>query len=125
VLEQAIAKVRTEMTGNNANSYIQVVGGFLLDHLDKKPQDAGKILATDKTVAKSLDEMRKAAGKKKVGNMAMFTPQEGFAIVLKYFGIDAVVEMQRPLVPDPVPAPAPVVKRKPDIDFEISLEDLL
>ena len=120
---QAIEKIRSEMTQNNANSYIQVVGGFLLDHLDKSPQDAEKVLTADKTIAKSLDEMRKAAEKKKVGNMAMFTPQEGFAIVLKYFGIDAVVELQRPLVPDPVPAP--VVKHKPDIDFNISLDDLL
>ena len=121
MLEQAIAKVRDEMTQNNANSYAQVVGGFLLDHLDKQPQDAEKILRADKTIPKSLEEMWKVAKNKQVKNCAMFTPQEGFIIVLKYFGIDAVVDLQRPLVP----APAPVVKPKSDIDFNISLDDLL
>ncbi|EGW40679.1 hypothetical protein [Desulfosporosinus sp. OT] len=118
-VEQTISKVRAEMTQNNANSYIQVVGGFLLDHLDKNPEDAEKIFNADKTISKSFDEIRKAAEKKKVGNSAMFTPQEGFAIVMKYFGIDTVVDMQRPV------APAPIVQPKSDIDFDIKLEDLL
>ena len=128
MLEQAIAKVRTEMTQEAANSYIQVVGEFLLQHLNSNQVAAEKIMNADKSIGKSLDEMRKVAGrKKKIGNCAVLTDQEGFAAVLKYFGIENVVNMQRPVDPAPAPAPvsAPVAKPKSAIDFNISLDDLL
>ena len=120
MLSNAIEKIRSEMTKNASNSYIQVVGEFLLQHLENSPRDAEKVLIADKTIGNSLVEMRKAAEKKKAGNCAMFTPQEGFEIVLKYFGIEAVS----------VAAPKPAqteVKPKPiaDDDFDIKLEDLL
>jgi len=119
-VEQAISKVRAEMTQNNANTYIQVVGGFLLDHLDKNSQDAEKILSADKTIDKSLEEMRKQAEKKQVKRSTMFTPQEGFTIVLKYFGIDAIVpEVPMVNMPNPVQA-----EKKPVTnDFNVNLED--
>jgi len=127
-IEQAISKVRSEMTQNTANSYIQVVGGFLLQHLEVKPQDAEKILAADKTIAKSLTEMRKEA-EKKSGNCAMFTPQEGFTIVLKYFGIDAVAPTTAPMVHPEVISEKVIQPNvsapNPKIDFDIKLEDLL
>ena len=123
MLEQAISKVRAEMTQNNANSYIQVVGGFLLDHLDKNPQDAEKILVADKTIGKSLDEMRKAAEKKKVGNCAVLTDQDGFEVVLKYFGINTKPSAY-------VTKPVENVTEKPknvtsSNDFDVNLDDLL
>lgn len=119
MLAQAIDKLRSEMTQNIANSYIQVVGGFLLQHLESSPQDAEKILDTDKTISKSLDEMWKVAEKNQHKNFAMFTPQEGLEIVMKYFGIETAVNMQMPT------APAPAAKPKSEIDFDIKLEDLL
>jgi len=118
---KAIEKLRTEMAQNTANSYIQVVGGFLLQHLESHPQDAEKILVTDKTIAKSLDEMRKAAGKKKVGSCAVLTDQEGFLVVLKYFNIKG-----EPAAPVNTNVPTPVPElTKPTIDFDVRLEDLL
>ena len=125
MLEQAIAKVRTEMTQNNADSYIQVVGGFLLDRLDKNPQEAEKILVADKTIAKSLDEIWEVAKKKLSKNCAMLTPQEGFTIVMKYFEINAIFS-EVPVTSAPAPVPAPLRPPKPlDNDFDISLDDLL
>lgn len=123
-MSDAIAKLKTEIDQNKSNPYIQVVGDFLLGHLDKHPQDAEKILAQDKTISKSLDEMRKLASKKKVGNCAMFTPSEGFAIVLKYFGIESAVPAA---VVDPKPAvtSAPKIKTKSSVDFDVSLDDFL
>ena len=121
-VEQAISKIREEMTQNNANPYIQVVGGFLLQHLAKNPLDAEKILAVDKTIDKSLDEMRKQAEKKQVKQSAMFTPQEGFTIVMKYFGVDAIVP-EAPLVS--APAPELVEKKPATNDFDINLDDFL
>lgn len=125
--DQAVAKIKTEMERNKKNAYIQAVGSFLLQHLQANPADAEKIVsAGEKTVAKSLDEMRKEAQKKKVGNCAVLTDAEGFAIVLKYFGIDAAPQAAAPATPS---AP-PVMHRQPpaqhnSIDFDVKLEDLL
>lgn len=119
MLTNAITKIKTEIEKNNNNPYIQVVGGFLIQHIEKNPQDAEKIMNNEKTIAKSLDEMRKAAEKKKVGNCAVLTDQEGFAVVLKYFGIEAA---QVNVTSQPAPI---VTELKPSNDFNIKLEDLL
>lgn len=119
MLEKAILKIKTEMEQNNNNSYIQIVGEFLLRYLESDPSAAEKILTEEKTIAKSLDEMRKAAEKKKVGNCAVLTDQEGFEIVFKYFGIEAgaaKVEVKNHAATRPV---------KKNIDFDVKLEDLL
>lgn len=117
--QQAIEKIQGEMNGNGNNPYIQVVGNFLLQHLDGDQGAAEKILAKDKTIAKSLEAMRKAAEKKKVGNMAVLTDAEGFAVVLKYFGIDGQpVNVKASAVP-------PVKTEKPSDDFNVSLDDFL
>lgn len=81
---EAIAKLQSEINGSN-NPAVQAIGQFLLQHLEQHPEDAGCILNTDKTILKSLEAMRKVAEKKKVGNMAVLSDSEGFAIVLNYF----------------------------------------
>ncbi|WLR54855.1 hypothetical protein LC048_21045 [Mesobacillus subterraneus] len=116
---KAIEKIQGEMNSNSNNPYIQVVGNFLLHHLDGDQGAAEKILAEDKTIAKSLEAMRRAAEKKKVGNMAVLTDAEGFAVVLKYFGIDG-----QPVSVE-VPATPPVKTEKPSNDFNVSLDDFL
>ena len=58
--------------------------------------------------------MQKEAQKKKVGNTAMFTPQEGFNIVLQYFGITGA-QASVPAAPE---------KRKA-VSFDVSLDELL
>lgn len=119
MLLEAIQKLRTEMEQSPNNPYVHVVGDYLLKHLNETPQDAEKILNPDKSITKSLDEMRNVAAKKKVGNCAVLTDQEGFDIVLKYFGING----------KPVPKTdnesvlAAPIKQSPS--FEIKLEDLL
>ncbi|MHB1167053.1 MAG: hypothetical protein ACYC4E_00155 [Carboxydocellales bacterium] len=118
MIENAITKLKTEIEQSKNNPYIQIVGGFLLQHLDANPQDAEKIMAADKTISKSLDAMKKEAQKKKVGNCAVLTDQEGFSAVLKYFGIDGII-------PATVTTPKPVVEAQPANDFDIRLEDLL
>ena len=125
---KAIEKLRSEMTQNTANSYIQVVGGFLLQHLESNPQDAEKILVADKTISKSLEEMRKAAEKKRFGNCAVLTDPEGFAVVLKYFGIEADAPIAAPVARTSDifnRSNPPSVAEKQTIDFDIKLEDLI
>jgi hypothetical protein len=115
---EAVAKLKSEMSSNN-NPYVQAVGQFLLQHLDQNPQNAEKISCQDKTIIKSLDEMRKVAEKKKIANCAVLTDTEGFSVVLKYFGIDGQV-----VVPG---APIPVVdtSKTSTSDFEVKLDDFL
>jgi hypothetical protein len=122
VLEKAISKIQSEIDQNKNNPYIQVVGGFLLMRLEENPDIADKILTDDKTIAKSLDEMRKAAEKKKVGNCAVLTDQEGFEVVLKYFGINSKVVAAA--VPSVEIRPEPASEKKVP-SFDVSLDDLL
>ncbi len=121
MLKDAISKIQSEMDKATNNPYAQAVGGFLLQYLETNPGSAEKILTPDKTIAKSLTAMRSEAEKKKVGNCAVLTDAEGFAVVLKYFGIEGQVNTPAPAAPRPataVPAPAAA-------DFDVRLEDLL
>lgn len=92
MLSDAITKLKLEMEQNNNNPYIQVVGNFLTEYVSAHPDTTEKILVEGKSIGNSLNEMRKAAEKKKVGNSAVLTDQEGFDIVLKYFGIENSVQ---------------------------------
>jgi hypothetical protein len=115
-MQEAIAIVKTEMEKEN-NPYVKVVGQFLLQHLDKNPSDAEKIIIAEKTILKSLDEMRKAAEKKKVGNCAVLNDEEGFTIVLKYYGID-----RKPVAfESPVVVPVHLNSK----NFDVKLDDFL
>lgn len=116
MLQDAFLKLNSEMEANRTNPYVQYIGKFLLGHIEKNPQDAEKILTAEKTIGKSLDAMRTVAQTKKVGNVAMLTPDEGFKVVLEYFGI----KVENVTLPEtPVPAPKP----KSADDFDVKLED--
>ncbi|WP_419892835.1 hypothetical protein [Oceanobacillus kimchii] len=79
-------KIQDEMKKAN-NPYVTLIGQYLLDHLKTNPVDADKIANKDKSIQGSLDAMQAAAEKKKVGNMAVLSDEEGFAVICKYFGI--------------------------------------
>lgn len=118
MINEAIDKIKKEMGGSKNNPYVQVVGNFVLAHLDQHPEDAEKVLVKDKTIVKSLDEMRTAASKKKVGNVAVLTDKEGFEIVLGYFGIKrgSVISVSSEMAP---------VKVHQNEDFDVKLDDFL
>ncbi|MDF2892515.1 MAG: hypothetical protein K0R80_2882 [Clostridia bacterium] len=124
MLNQALAKINDEINQNSKDPYIQTVGRFLLQHIKANPEAADKILTTDKTIAKSLDVMRQEAQKKQVNRCGMFTPEEGFNIVLKYFEIkseipaSATADMEQSIQ-------KPANEKKASTDFDIKLEDLI
>ncbi|WGV57810.1 hypothetical protein QIH01_20275 [Brevibacillus brevis] len=121
MLSDAISKLDTEINGSKDNPYIKVIGDFLIRHLETNPDDAEKIMAADKTIAKSLDAMKAEAKKKQRNGMAMLTDAEGFAIVLKYFGIKGA-----PATVQVKPTPAPVVtEAAPRNKFNVKLDDFL
>ena len=121
MLEQAINKIKSEMDSNKDNTYVQYIGAYLIQYLNQNPKDADKVLAEDKTIAKSLDEMRKVAEKKKTGNFAMLTPDEGFGIIMKYFGIDHGAIIQ-PVAT--APAQESIMTTRAEPSFDVKLEDL-
>lgn len=86
MLNKAVEKINDEIE-KEKNPYVKVIGEYLLKVIADNEGAAEKILAADKTIMKSLEAMRKAAEKNKVGNMAMISDEEGFAIVIKYFEI--------------------------------------
>lgn len=115
---QAIEKIRDEMAANTNSAYVQVVGDFLLSFLDKRPEAADKILTDGKTLKGSLAAMRAEAQKHQTDGCGVLTPDEGFAIVLKYYEIDSK-PLPRPAVALPT-APAPKAS-----GFNVDLDDLL
>ncbi|MDO3680408.1 hypothetical protein [Paenibacillus ehimensis] len=121
---EAIAKIEAEMKANQDDSYIQYIGQFLLQRIETNPDDAAKLASKDKTIAKSLEAMKGEAMKKQKNGMAMLTPDQGFAIVLKYFGITGAAA---PVPASVVTAPAAdaTVAKKPVSDFDVKLDDFL
>jgi hypothetical protein len=93
MIAKAIEKIETEMKQHEKDRSIQSIGNFLLQQLSKNPENAEKIINIDKSIAKSMDYMRKEVEKtiikaKKTGGITcMITDAEGFEIVLKYYGI--------------------------------------
>lgn len=83
----AIDKIRDEMAKKASGRYVQVVGEYLTAHLQHNPDAADAILADGKTIAGSLDAMKKEAQKHREGNVAVLDDATAFGIVLGYFGI--------------------------------------
>ena len=117
MINESITKINDEMEKEN-NPYVKLIGEYLLEVIKNNETAAEKILDKDKSIMKSLEEMRKAAEKVKVGNMAMISDEEGFSIVLKYFGI----EKSEPKVIDDIKA-VNIIERK--VDKEEASEDML
>lgn len=86
MVNKAIKKINDEIE-KEKNPYVKVIGEYLLGVIRNNETAAEKVLDKEKSIMKSLEAMRKEAEKVKVGNMAMISDEEGFAIVLKYFGI--------------------------------------
>lgn len=115
MLEKAKKKLKDEMDKKKQNAYVRVVGQFLINHIEAHPAAAEKIMQKDKTIIGSLDEMRKVAMQRKTDNVAVLSDQEGFDVVLKYFGIEGKADTSQAVQPTP---PEPT---EADLTINISL----
>ncbi|WP_416149470.1 hypothetical protein ACM26V_00275 [Salipaludibacillus sp. HK11] len=122
-MKEAMKKIQDEMAKESKHPYVQVIGDFLLLHLEKNPQDAESVVAKDKTIKNSLAAMRTEAKKKKVDNCAVLTDEEGFAVVLKYFGIDTKPGKTVTEKAETVPETKETVTEH--ADFNVKLDDFL
>jgi len=114
--EKAVEKITTEMNANEHHPYVQVIGQFLLRHLEQHPEHAKNILAEGKTILKSLDTMRRYAETKRVGNVAVISDADGFGIVLQYFDCWDGKPFEIPPEPQPpvrIAAPTRTASTKP------------
>lgn len=123
--DQAIAQLRAEMGLKKTNPYVQLIGEFLISHVESNPNDAAKLLVDGKSIEGSLVSMRAAAEKKKVGNMGILSDAEGYAIVLQHYHIKSVAAADPGQIPPAIqrvesPPIAPIVP-----DFAVSLDDFL
>ncbi|MGE7985554.1 hypothetical protein [Lysinibacillus fusiformis] len=87
MVDQAMAKLSAELRVERVNPYVAAVGNFLMDFLKDNPSSADKFMAEGKTIIGSLKVVRKEAQKVQVDNCGVLTSEQGFQIVLKYFGI--------------------------------------
>ena len=112
MFDKAIEKIEAEMTAHAQSKYIQTIGHFLMAHLEEKPEHAEAILAEGKTLVKALHAMSRVARARvetiEAVTVAQVTDEEGFAIVLQYFGcwdgepIEIPAEPERPAYTPPV-----------------------
>ena len=121
MLEKAILKLRTEINSSK-DPCIQVIGEFLIQHLQNDHSNAEKIMQDEKTIEKSFEVMRLAATKKKVGNRAGLTDQEGFTIVLNYFGIESSIMTTVSKAKEPALESPTSKEKRSDIEFNVELD---
>ncbi|MBS3885592.1 MAG: hypothetical protein KGZ56_00885 [Dethiobacter sp.] len=111
---QAIEKLRSEMEQNKNHRYIQIVGNFLVQYVTKNTAAAERILTEGKTIKGSLNDMKNEARKNQMDGIGVLSDEEGFAVVLKYYGITTAGTLAS--------SPAP---EKAAVNFDVSLDDLL
>ena len=89
MIEKAIEKIKAEME-KNKDQHIQVIGNYLLKQIEINKAAATAIVQDGKTILESVKEMRKVVEKRAVNGCGILTDSEGFEIVRKYFGFEAV-----------------------------------
>ncbi|KAB2329470.1 hypothetical protein F7732_21330 [Bacillus mesophilum] len=119
--DKAIEKIKAEMD-KEKGGYFQHVGKFLLDCIETNPVASEKIMVEGKTISKSIAAMKKEAKKVAVNGCGILTDEEGFKIVLKYYGIKDQLKEKNST--DKVAAVVNQVN-KTRVKFDVRLEDLL
>ena len=102
----ATDKLRDEMAKANSR-YVQVVGEYLTDYLQRHPEAEAAILAKGKSIQGSMNAMVAEASKRKQGNVAVLDDRTAFEIVLKYFGIEKAEAAPETVTVETVPEAEP------------------
>lgn len=98
MMEKALLKIRKEME-ENKDQYVKVIGDYLINYINKNPDTANSFCAEGKTIKGSIAVMKEEARKQQKGGVAVLTDEEGFKIILDYFGIsdkNITCERQKP-----------------------------
>lgn len=117
MINQAIEKIKAEME-ENKNPYTEIIGNYVIQQIQVNPQVAEAIINEEKTLAESLEQMRKEALKVKQGDIAILTDEQAFKIIRDYFGFENV---QQNIYSSAEPKEA----KATDDDFNVSLNDFI
>lgn len=117
MIEKAIEKIKEEIE-ENKNSYTEIIGNYVIQHIEINQQATEAIINEEKTLAGSLEQMRKEALKVKQGDIAIRTDEQAFKIIRDYFGFENV---QQNIYSSAEPKEA----KATDDDFNVSLNDFI
>ena len=128
MIEKAIEKIKAEME-KNKDQHIQLIGNYLLNQIEINKNAATAIVQDGKTILDSVKEMRKVAQKRAVNGCGILTDVEGFEIVRKYFGFEAVqneiIGVQIQDIKEDVKAPVEEVKANNNrVEFKVDANSL-
>lgn len=86
-MEEAIKKINDEMQKDPNNTYMEIIGHYLIDRATAEPMVAAAINEPKKTLKDAMDKVMESAKKKKQGNVAVLTPDQVFEVIDDYFGL--------------------------------------
>lgn len=127
MIEKAIEKLKAEMEKDKA-PHIQIVGNYLLKQIEINKSVATAIVKGGKTIRGSVEEMKKEAKKNAVNGCGVLADAEGFEIVRKYFGFEAIqdeiigVKVQE--IKEEIKAPTEEIKKNKKIEFKVDINSL-
>ena len=128
MIEKAIEKIKAEMEKDKA-PHIQVVGNYLLKQIEINKVAATAIVKEEKTIKGSVEKMQKEAKKNAINGCGVLTDAEGFEIVRKYFGFEAVqdeiMEVKVQEIKEVVDIKTEIKPQDKKVEFKVSLDDLL
>ncbi|WP_455798945.1 hypothetical protein [Clostridium butyricum] len=133
MIEKAIEKIKSEMN-QNKTQYIKLVGEYLLKQIEINKDAAIAIVKDNKTISGAVIEIASVAKKNAIkgpsglGTVGCVTDNEGFEIVRKYFGFEAVQDRMIDVDVHEIKSDACIEEKKvssADIDFDIKIEDLM
>ena len=79
------------MQKDPTNTYMEIIGHYLIDRAMAEPETAAAINEPKKTLKGAMDEVMKMAQKNKKGNVAVLTPPQVFGVIDQYFRLEANV----------------------------------
>ncbi|MEG1497724.1 MAG: Cas9 inhibitor AcrIIA9 family protein [Clostridiales bacterium] len=89
-LQEAIKKINDEMQKTPENTYTEVIGHYIIDHITNV--NAEHVLDKDKTLNQLLSNITATAKKQAKNNIAVLADAEVFAMVDDYFGLGVVAD---------------------------------
>lgn len=131
MIEKAIEKIKSEM---NQNQTQYIIGEYLLKQIEINKDAAIAIVKDNKTISGAVIEIASVAKKNAIkgpsglGTVGCVTDNEGFEIVRKYFGFEAVQDRMIDVDVHEIKSDACIEEKKvssADIDFDIKIEDLM
>lgn len=127
-MKKSVRKLKEEVK-QEKSPYVQVIGDFLVDHIDNNPDFGKYVLREGRTIVGSLEYVKSFAQKEQVNGVAVMADDAVFKHVLKYFKLKELPKpkvVERPkIVPTHVTKPKPKASPKEEEYGEASLLNLV